>query len=57
MPKNSVTIVSKKGGSKDYSVNASGKVNAASKTFLDKNGGQVGTNRAVATPISCFGNV
>eukprot|EP00341_Mesodinium_pulex_P009274 CAMPEP_0116899786 /NCGR_PEP_ID=MMETSP0467-20121206/8285_1 /TAXON_ID=283647 /ORGANISM="Mesodinium pulex, Strain SPMC105" /LENGTH=65 /DNA_ID=CAMNT_0004572815 /DNA_START=35 /DNA_END=232 /DNA_ORIENTATION=- len=55
--KPTVTIVSKKGGAKDYTVNQSGQVHGSHKTFLANNGGCVGSNTPVQTPISCKGGV
>jgi hypothetical protein len=55
--KEKVTIVSKKGGAKEYTVNSDGRVNSNHTKFLKDNGGCVGTNVSVETPVSCIGNV
>ena len=50
--KQTVSIKSKTGGSGTYTVNNNGTVNKAAQTFCNKNGGNVGKNVPVKTPVS-----
>ena len=50
--KQTVTIVAGNGSERDYTVNANGNVNGACYGFLASNGGNVGRDVKVDTPVS-----